>query len=333
MDDVAIRPTIYHLAKTKAVSYLLEQPGCLLIRGEDRIPFLQRQSTNDLQDLSPGSAVITVLTSPTARILDVLTVFFQDQPDLLPVLTVLTLPGRGGQTDKYLRNRIFFMDKVQVENLSPGYAQIEVAGPQADLLLNAAGVKSLPEMDQVINSQINGIPCYILGRWVNARKGYRFLLSASEAPGILNWLSEHGIERLNSNENELLRIEAGLPGEKDELTEAYTPFEVNLHAYVSDRKGCYTGQEVLARQKTYDKVTKKLAGLKTTTAVSRGAAVFAEGNPIGTVTSAAISPQFGPIALAILRRPYFEPHTSLTVETPHGKFSARVVELPFRFEE
>jgi folate-binding protein YgfZ len=126
---------------------------------------------------------------------------------------------------------------------------------------------------------------------------------------------------------EVRRVELGLPGPARELTEDYTPLETNLDAAISDSKGCYTGQEIIARQVTYDKITKRMAGLKLQAPVAAGAAVHVEGRGAGEVTSAVHSPNCGAIALAILKRPHHAPGTAVTV----GEEGTRgvVVALPF----
>jgi folate-binding protein YgfZ len=102
-----------------------------------------------------------------------------------------------------------------------------------------------------------------------------------------------------------MRVEAGLPAAGAELSEDYTPLEAGLAAAISSTKGCYTGQEVLARQITYDKVTQHLCGLRLTRRAQPGGRVWApDGSPVGRVTSAATSPRFGEIALAVVKRPH-----------------------------
>jgi tRNA-modifying protein YgfZ len=130
---------------------------------------------------------------------------------------------------------------------------------------------------------------------------------------------------LSDAEYEILRLEAGLPAAGHELTEEYTPLETGLEQLVSTSKGCYTGQEVLARQVNYDKVTRHLAGLRLKAEVPAGSSVTSEGKPAGIITSIAISPRLGPIALAVLRRPYHEPGTAVSV----GEIKGTVEALPF----
>jgi glycine cleavage system aminomethyltransferase T len=86
---------------------------------------------------------------------------------------------------------------------------------------------------------------------------------------------------------------------------------------------------VLARQITYEKVTQRLVGLRLNRPTTVKMRLEAEGKPAGIITSAVISPRFGPIALAVVRRPYFEPGSLLRLETPQGAQTVQVCTLPF----
>ena len=122
------------------------------------------------------------------------------------------------------------------------------------------------------------------------------------------------------------RVELGRPASGAELVEEYNPLEAGLAWACAENKGCYTGQEIIARQITYDKVTKTLVGLRLAGAVAQGSEVTVEGRPVGVVTSVAHSPSLNaPIALAIIKRPHNAPGTDAQV----GDQAATVVALPF----
>jgi len=139
----------YEAAYKNAAFYRIPDVGCLRISGEDRIDFLQRQTTNDLRNLKSGIALPSVLTSPSARILDVLYVY-QDEihtngdQGAEGSIIATTLPGRGRQTEKFLQNCIFFMDKVCVERLDDQTIQYELLGPEADEVLKSLGADHTP---------------------------------------------------------------------------------------------------------------------------------------------------------------------------------------------
>jgi folate-binding protein YgfZ len=195
-------------------------------------------------------------------------------------------------------------------------------------VLRDVGLAEVPALDGVASFDLNGLPGRVIGREGLAGVGYRLLATASSSEAIATALADAGASSLTIESYDVLRVEAGLPG-IGELTEDYTPLETNLARAVSDTKGCYTGQEVIARQITYDKVTKRLVGLRLDAPVSVGAQVSGEGKSVGSVTSAIASPRYGPIALAIVKREHAEEGTDLMVSNESGEVSAQVASLPF----
>ncbi len=122
------------------------------------------------------------------------------------------------------------------------------------------------------------------------------------------------------------RVELGRPAPGHELTEDYNPLEAGLAWACSPNKGCYTGQEIIARQVTYDKVTKTLVGLLCGGEVAAGDDVLADGHAVGKVTSAAYSPALQqPVALAVVKRPHNQAGGILAI----GDVTAQVAALPF----
>jgi folate-binding protein YgfZ len=115
-------------------------------------------------------------------------------------------------------------------------------------------------------------------------KAYRLIAGIEHEHKLVKVLEEAGIFQLHPEIYDVLRVEAGLPAEGHELTDAYIPLEVNLDEAISSNKGCYTGQEIIARQVTYDKVARHMVGLRLEQAVNPGAAIYAEDKRIGEVT-------------------------------------------------
>lgn len=300
--------------------------GYLTLEGPHRLDLLQRLSTNDLRPLQAGTVIITSLTSPTARLLDVLSVFFEGD-----TLVALSLPGYGEATLRYLKSRIFFMDQVSVSDFSSAYAQYDLDGIRAAQSLERLGVNPTPGLDQIVATGFKGARLQVIGQRGLVGLGYRLILPREAAPTLEAALERAGVTHLSAEAHHLLRLEAGLPTAGAELTADYTPLEVGLDWTISQTKGCYTGQEVVARQITYDKVIQRLRGLHLEYSVEPRARLWAEGKSVGVVTSAGVSPRFGPIALAIVRRPYDQPGTKLIAgDAPDQGVMSRVVALPFR---
>ena len=314
----------YEAALSGAAFFPQVSAGYLMIGGAGRVAFLQRQTTNDVRLLSPDRALVTALTSPTARILDVLTLLAEPE-----AIAALTLPERGAETARFLRSRIFFMDKVSVDDASAAYTQVDLIGPKAGEGLGRLGLNRSPQVDEVLSSEVAGGTLRVFGQ---RGFGYRLLVPAASSEEIAGRLLEAGTIALSAESYTILRVEAGLPAAGHELVEEYTPLEAGLEWAISDAKGGYTGQEVIARQITYDKVTRHMVGLQVEGELSVGERLWSpqEDRPAGSVTSAAISPRFGPIALGIIRRPFDAPGTQLAVGDKPGGRTATVTALPFK---
>lgn len=314
----------YKAALEEVVFYPQPEAGYLRIAGEDRVNFIQRQTTNDVHLLQPPRALLSVLTSPVARILDVF--YLLDEVD---AIGTLTLPGFAHKTADFLKSRIFFMDRVTVKDFSKSIAQYDLFGPQAQNLLQRLGIQA-PALNQVSDGEIDGKRLRILALEKCFGPGYRLILAASDGETVETTLRQNGALCLSADSFEALRVEIGQPQADKELSEEYTPLEAGLFSAIADGKGCYTGQEIIARQLTYDKVTQQLCGLRLSELTPAGERIYAEGKPAGTLTSFAHSPRFGPIALAILKRPYFQPGTQVALGSASSDLSAVVTALPFQ---
>jgi tRNA-modifying protein YgfZ len=282
--------------------------------------------------------VFSVLTSPTGRILDV----FYILPEQLlgdqgvnESIAVLTLPGRKDQTARFLKSRIFFNDNVAVIDQTEMFFQIDFSGPHAGQLLQELTGQEPPDHGEISEMAIAGHQTYLIGHNSELASGWRVIAPSSAVDETAQALEQAGAVCLTGNTMQILRVETGLPGAANELIDDYTPLEMNLREAISDNKGCYTGQEVIARQINYDKITKTLTGLFIEN--SRGSNLVLEArspvksgdNLVGAVTSAVESPRYGLIALAVIRQQHSKPGTRLIVQSGDQDFQAVVTKLPF----
>lgn len=321
----------YQAALEAATFFVQSTAGYVRVSGADQTAFLQRQTSNDLKLLEPGQPLLNVLTSPTARILDVLYLLQSSDEGGEAMIDAITLPGRGAETSGFLKSRIFFMDQVAVRDISAEIAQIDLIGPQASAVLQKAGAAQIPTANTIVATTIQEISLRILNPEPAFGLGYRLLVTQKGSEKLLQGLAEAGATPLAAESYLILRVEAGLPEADYELTSEYTPLETGLELTVSDNKGCYTGQEILARQVTYDKVTQRLCGLYLEEPRNSGERVWFEGKSVGTLTSSVRSPRFGAIGLAILKRPHHTPGTALRVGVqPEDSVPAVVTTLPFK---
>jgi tRNA-modifying protein YgfZ len=319
----------YYESQTGAAYFRLNGSGLLYIQGPDRKDFLQRQTTADLNKLQRGQVMLSVLTSPTARILDVPGFYIPAGHGPEDAIAAVTLPGYAETTARFLKSRIFFNDNVKVIDGTEEYEQWLIIGPEAGQVLEKIGAKRIPEQGTAVNFVIEGEEWDLLRLPERFELGYRIIFPKILGERLQAVLAECSAVELVENAYEVLRIEAGLPSAGKELIDAYTPLETGLDFAVSDAKGCYTGQEVIARQLTYDKVTRYLTGIRLDSPVEPGASIEAEGRPAGVITSSAQSPRYGTIALGIVRRAHHEPGTRLTILAGDRKITGEVQGLPF----
>lgn len=292
------KTTLDQRAYTALVSgaAVMERPGLgiLQLTDADRVDFVHRMTTNNIAALKLGQSAVTVLTSPVARMLYVFTVLNRgDDLWLLPAGT------DGPQLARHLRGQIFFMDKVKVADLSESHRRLRLMGPaavellaQADLPTPEAETFAVKDNTVVLNQQALDVP------------GYEIVAPAEDVAALLARFEAGGAVPVDADTYNVRRIELGRPGAGAELVEAYNPLEAGLAWTCADNKGCYTGQEIIARQITYDKITKALVTLHSDELLAPGTELTAAGRTVGEVTSAAYSPRAeAPIALAVVKRP------------------------------
>lgn len=280
--------------------------GVLRLTNRDRVDFLQRMTTNDIARLQPGQAALTVLTSPVARIDAVFTVLCR-QDDLL----LLASKGEAEHLRQRLQGQIFFMDKVNVADESAALRRLRLLGPAAEKLLPAAGLPQ-PAADDSFSEEA-GVTVLRQERF--DLPGYELICPADELRALTNRLTKAGALPLSDSlAYETRRVELGRPQPGSELTDAFNPLEAGLAWVCAENKGCYTGQEIIARQVTYDKVTRSLVRLRSELPLDAGNDVSVDGRRAGSVTSSGLSPTRGPLALAIVKQPHNVEGASVSVE-------------------
>jgi folate-binding protein YgfZ len=291
------QPKDYLVARESAAFYRVPNPGYVLISGETRRAYLQRQTTNDIDRLYPTKSLPTLLTAPNGHILEHYTLL--DKGDSI---MMLTQPGHGPGNAAYFQKRIFFNDQVSILDQSADWAIIELIGPRSSELLAHFKLNIVPAYNDVIELNWRGIVIHIFGLPSFGASPRLQIMIPAKASTDFN--GEFGsTAELSFTSRETLRIEAGAAGDPEFAAQA-TPFELGLEQLVSTTKGCYTGQEILARQVTYDKIVRHLVRIQSSELLSPGIQLQTDGRTVGTVTSTAMSPSMGPIALAIVRKPY-----------------------------
>ena len=244
------------------------------LRGGTRVDFLQRMSTGDLRQMQPGECRATVLTTPIGRMVDYLLVVAQDDS--------LLLLGQGGAREKtlrWLRKHIFFSDDVQVNDESAAtelWAEFGVAFASRTTADGALALRAPAQLGD----------------------GHFIVMPKPDAIAVNRALGDISAW-------DAYRIAQGYPTFPNEISEDYIPLEAGLWGAVSFSKGCYTGQEIIARMESRAQISKKLCILVGD--VEAGVELLSEtGEPAGKVTSTA--PQ---VALGYIRSSLATEHARL----------------------
>jgi tRNA-modifying protein YgfZ len=256
--------------------------GVLKITGGDQLRYLHNQSTNDFEKLKPGQGCDTVFVTSTARTLDLATAYVTEDSVL-----VLVSPHRQSQLTAWLDRFIFPFDKVELANISATTAIFSVLGQQSLNLLSKISSETI-SLTNFADHQlvtIADVPVRIaLGSGL-ATPGYTLIMERDVAGIVWSTLVEKGAIAFGDRLWETLRIQQGRPTPDRELTEDYNPLEAGLWQTISFEKGCYIGQETIARLNTYNGVKQKLWGIKLTQPVEPQTPITLEDSKIGILTS------------------------------------------------
>lgn len=323
----------YEAARAHAIVVDLSRRGRVRVTGKDRVDLLQRLTTNDMKSIAPGEGITNLFLTNKGRIFELCDILAY--PDHL--LLLLT-SEEAARTVEWIE-RYVFMEDVVVTDVTAETSLFAVFGPQAGAVIEAStGLEpgTITGRDHQA-AVIGNLEVVIGGAEPIAGAGFRVLGTRGDATAIESALlaagASAGVRRAEPAALEILRIEAGWPGAGHELTEHWNPLEADLRWAVSYTKGCYTGQEVVARLTTYKKVQHTVRGLKISgSAVPGPESKVRRGEAeVGQITSAAWSPGVqGVIALAYLDLAASTPGTTLAVEIAPGQTAAaEVTPLPF----
>ena len=295
--------------------------GLIRMTGSTRHAFLHNQTTADFQNAPPGQIVSAVFLTAKARVVDWVRALIDED-----AIWLITSPERHEVLLNWLPQFIFFMDDVQLNDERGQWAIFDLAGPQsrsllAGLLPDEAALPPEGQHRRVTLAGVEGVHLAAMGELVG--EGVTLLVPRAAAETVRAALHDAGAVTMPQPLWESLRVAQGRPMADRELTEEYNPLEAGLWMAVSFRKGCYIGQEVVARLDTYQKLKQQLWGLDLEELVQPGTPVHVEGKAVGTVTSVAETPR-GPRALAYVRSA--AGGEGLTVEVDGTR--ATVVELP-----
>ncbi len=292
------------------------QRGKLSLTGAEAKAFLQGQVTNDIISLTPGSGLYAAFLTPKGKM--------QGDVRVLDAGPELLL-----DTERVALQALFNMIRsfslgydVQLHKRTLESGLLSLIGPGAQAALLEARVE-LPE------AEYSHLAFTLAGAQVRAIRtdlGADLLFASEDRETVLNAALAAGAVPVGEEAAECLRIESGRPRYGVDLDDSVIPQEAGLNERaVSFTKGCYVGQETVARLFYKGKPNRELRGLRSEEQLAVGTVLGVADRELGTVTSSAVSPRLGPLALALVRR---EAPIGSIVEAADGH-TAVVNSLPF----
>ena len=299
--------------------------GRLLVAGKDAADLLHRLSTNAIKALAEGQGTATVFTTSKGRILDLVTLV------RIPDGLLLHLAADRVQPLAAWIDRYTFREAVTVADWGASHRTASIVGPRALALATrlagdtAAGLAPHAALPIRFGAHAGWLvrtfplagDAFLVTAPVAAWEAVRAACLGDAAAGVIE---------IDAQALELLRLAAGLPAPGRELTEEYNPWEARLGDAIALDKGCYVGQEVIARLNTYQKVSKYLVRIAIAGGPPpAGAAVRRGGEAIGQVTSAEALPSGGgSIALGYVRDEEAVQGAVVTIDAPGESLPATI---------
>lgn len=312
-------------ARAGAALFRRPERGLLEVRGEDRVRWLDGMLSNDVTALAPGperSGCPALLLTRTGRIVADPHVWLR--PDAFWLELEREVIPRVMET----LERFIVADRIELQDVSEEWLRLAIEGPGAPAALEAALGAPLPlARDACAEALLAGGSLVVAAYGYGAATARQLCVPAARGEAALEKLLDAGLAEAGADALEILRIEAGVPRLFAELDETVLPAEAHLERAISFTKGCYTGQEIVARLDSQGRPGHQLVGLlfDGDAVPAVGARLAANGRAVGEVTSACKSPVFGAIALGFVRAASAEPGTVVCA----GERPARVVSLPF----
>ena len=285
----------------------------LEVTGSEAADFLQGQVSNDVEALEPGSGCYAALLDRKGHMQADMRVLRTDEGFLIDT--------EGGAGDAVVRHLSMYkigrdatvadvsQERGIVSVIGPGAAEVALAGPAGKEHSNR-------------RVEVGGVACTA----VATAEGVDLIAPREQLRELERAVAGAGGEPVSEAAAEIVRVEAGRPRFGREMTTATIPVEAGINdRAISFTKGCYIGQETVARLHYKGRPNRHLRGLVVERLPEEGAPVRLGERELGTIGTAVLSPARGPIALAILRREA-EPGSSVSVG---DGIAAEVVELPF----
>ena len=320
----------------------LSSRGRILVSGTEAVQFLNGLITNDMKTLAENTWMPAAFPNVQGRLIASVRVIrlADEEPgkNICPTFLIDTEPATHERVLKTIE-RFTLAGDFRVTDITSQTVMLSVQGKKAvkvvglvmgDEAPNLAAhqaVKIPRQQDEVVSDVT------VICATHTAADGFDLLLNSAQASSLWDALVIAGARPIGYDAFEILRIEAGVPRYGVDMDETNVVTEAALDEAVSYTKGCYVGQEIIARIKYRGHVARKLTGLvfdQAVTVETNASIKSTDDKDIGRITSSTYSPHLGrTVALGYLKYDYLAPGTGVKVITGDEEFSAQVTELPF----
>ena len=280
--------------------------------GPDALDLLHRLTTKGLLSVGEGQSQRTVLTSDRGRVVDVFLVANIAENQLLLVSDSPNSERVVSEIDYYT-----IVEDAELTDISESQTRISLIGPNARRTVESALNIGL-EPDTTARIDFGDDPVYVISdtsrgpgiEWIDV------IYDTAVFSRFVGAFENSGGITVDAHNFELFRISNAIPGSDREYGEHANPIEAGLLHLIDWDKGCYVGQEVIARLDAYDKVQRNVKVLKSQTPLEEGTKLTSDSKPAGVVTSASqLKPQNGEyLSLALVRKAYLSSATVLDAD-------------------
>jgi aminomethyltransferase len=291
----------YHAALESAVLMDRSHEGGLELHGRDRLSLPHRISTNDLESLPVDSGRPTLFTNPNGRVIERAMIYNRGETAL-----AISEPGHVDALRAYLSRNIFFNDELRVVDTTPLTHKFALHGPNADAVI----ARWQPELTDLPalgcrDLTVDGATIFVGRRKPLSGAHWLIVTPIAQAADVWSALltagADLGLIPAGSLTYHALRVRAGVPGAGGELSTDYIPLELGLWDEVSFHKGCYTGQEIIARMESRGRLAKTIVTLRLTESVESPAPLLLEGRQAGILTSSVTTPDDEHLGIGVIK--------------------------------
>lgn len=270
-----------NLAALRDACGVVELPdvGRLFITGEDALDLLNRLTTNKLEELPDGQGTSTIITNADGRVVDLISLATLDGG-----FWCLTSPGYAQTVVDWL-DLYTFAEDITVVDRSADTFQLTITGADAAAVMTTAAGSALA-LDAAVRVAVADASVMVWRKLVGGADGYEVVGDLADRDAVLAAFTEAGAQSTGLDAWESHRVLNGMPVMDAEFGLFNNPLEARLFGFISEDKGCFTGQEVLARLVTYDKIQRRLMAVTLDAPVALGTKLTSDdGKNAGQITS------------------------------------------------